>query len=450
MIKAIPILFLFVMAANAKAQIIRISTTPTAIQYQIPGYTEVSTITSKVFSYTPSTPQPYTTSVDEDSTTEDDKLYNYADNISVSINNNDGNITNTSIGKVWTLKISVPNALNIGFVFNQFSLSSTAEMYIFNEEKTALDSAIMKSHFGVNSQIGISPFNSNSVIIYIIEPNNFESFQSSISIQKLEAGFQKITDVDNNAGNFALRASINCDPMILCQMNKITSAGSVARFFSNGFQGTGTLINNEANNGRAYFLTAFHVLDVNRNIFNKPVGNGVLDPDEIAALANARFQFQFWRTTCNGTVNNRFIQFNGAVVRASWPNTDVVLLELIDGPGVGDGVNYSGWNRQTNASSDYGSYIIHHPQGEDMRITNTKKVKNWFWNNLYWTAKYNSGTDDRGSSGSALFNEKAQIVGQLRSGWSSCNFTDFGDRYGKFNHSWNGAGLQPWLSPIKV
>jgi hypothetical protein len=44
-------------------------------------------------------------------------------------------------------------------------------------------------------------------------------------------------------------------------------------------------------------------------------------------------------------------------------------------------------------------------------------------------------------------NEFGQIVGQLRSGWSSCNYTDFGDRYGKFDRSWNGAGLQPWLSP---
>ena len=66
----------------------------------------------------------------------------------------------------------------------------------------------------------------------------------------------------------------------------------------------------------------------------KPVGNGVLDPDEIAALARATFQFRFWRTQCNGTVNNAFIQFTGAVVRASWKNSDVVLLELTNPPGI--------------------------------------------------------------------------------------------------------------------
>lgn len=45
-------------------------------------------------------------------------------------------------------------------------------------------------------------------------------------------------------------------------------------------------------------------------------------------------------------------------------------------------------------------------------------------------------------------NGNGQIIGQLRSGWSSCNFTDFGDRFGKFYESWNSpAGLSSWLSP---
>ena len=192
------------------------------------------------------------------------------------------------------------------------------------------------------------------------------------------------------------------------------------------------------------------MLDVNRNIFNKPVGNGILDPDEIAALANATFQFRFWRTQCNGTVNNAFIEFTGAVLRSSFKNTDVVLLELINPPGIGDLVNYAGWDRQTAKPSDVNSFIIHHPQGEDMRITNTSNVKTWLSNNGFWTAHYSSGTVDKGSSGSALMNASGQIVGQLKGGWSNCNYTNFGDRYGKFDRSWSPAGLQTWLSPAQA
>lgn len=433
---------------HSQAQILRVATSSSAISSQIPGYSQVSTINTKSYSYTPSIPQSSPTPIDEDSTTEDNKLYNYGDNISVDINTADGNITATSEGKVWTLRISIPNALNIGLAFTSFNLSPNAEMYIFNEARTVLDSAIKTMHFTNSNTIGIASLKGNSVIIYIIEPGNSGAFQSTISIQNLIAGFQELADVgESNTGGPAARASINCNPFIQCQQSKVPFARAVARFSSNGFQGTGTLINNEGNNGRAYFLTAFHVLDVNRNILGNPTGNGVLDPDEIAALARATFQFQFWRTQCNGTANNDGLQFSGAVVRAAWPNSDVVLLELINAPGIGDLVNYAGWSRQINSPSDNASFVIHHPEGEDMRITSTSNVKNWIWNTNFWTAHYFSGTVAPGSSGSALMNENGQIVGQLRSGWSSCNYTDFGDRYGKFERSWNGAGLQSWLSP---
>ena len=423
---------------NIDAQIKRIATTPTAIASQIPGYSQVTTITTKTYSYTPSVPVPPPTPIDDDSTTEDSKLYRYADNLAVNLSIADGNITSTTIGKVWTLRLSIPNALNIGLSFSQFNLSATAQMYIFNEARTVLDSAIIKSKFTYFTSIGIAPFKSNSIIIYIVEPGNSGTLQSSISIQNLEAGFQQIDDVGDINGTFS-PATINCDPMILCQLAKINSARCVARFISNGYQGTGTLINDENNDGRAYFLTAFHVVDANNN--------KVIDASEIAALTHATFQFQFWRTTCNGTINNNGLDFTGALLRTSSQNSDVILLELLNPPGIGDGVNYSGWNRTTSSPSNTNSYIIHHPQGEDMRITNTKNVRSWLYNSSYWTAHYSSGTTAPGSSGSALMNENDQIVGQLRSGWSSCNYTSFGDRYGKFSTSWGGATLQTWLSP---
>ena len=88
----------------------------------------------------------------------------------------DGNITSTSIGKVWTLRVSIPNALNIGFTFNQFNLSTPSEMYIFNEARTVLESAIKKEHFTNSSIVSISSIKGNSIIVYIVEPNNFSAF----------------------------------------------------------------------------------------------------------------------------------------------------------------------------------------------------------------------------------------------------------------------------------
>ena len=132
----------------------------------------------------------------------------------------------------------------------------------------------------------------------------------------------------------------------------------------------------------------------------------------------------------------------------------MVLLELINPPGIGDAVNYAGWYRSTNSPSANGSFIIHHPQSREMRYTQTSNVINYWGNLNYWQTYYSIGVVDRGSSGSALFNEYNQIIGQLKGGWSNCNYTNFSDRFGKISQSWLGTGqtngnLQNWLSPVQ-
>ena len=430
------------------SQVSRIATSPSTIATQVPGYSEVSTINTKTVSYTPSTPPTDPTPVDDDTITEINKIYRYADILPVTVSMADGNITSTSAGKVWTVRVSIPNALNIGFAFDQFDLTTAARMYIFNEARTVMDNAIQKSDFPAPNMPGISPFKGNSVIIYIIEPGNSGSFQSVVNVPTLEAGFQDIDDVGDVTGPWSRDPSINCDPGIMCQPEKLPSARAVARMHFMGHGCTGTLLNNEANNGRAYFLTAYHCIDVNGGAFGGLWGgDGIIDANEMNGLKNIKFDFQFWRTTCNGDINSNWIYFIGATIRASSRASDMILLELTSPPGVGDGVNYAGWSRQSNPSAANYSYIIHHPKAKDMRITNTTYVNHFMWNELYWKAKYSSGTVDHGSSGSALFNEYDQVVGQLSGGWSNCNFTDFGDRYGKFKYSWDYSGMAQWLSP---
>ena len=196
----------------ANGQILKIATSPTAIAAQIPGYSQVSPITTKSFSYTPSVPAPYPTPIDGDSTTEDDRIFDYGNYIPVSLSIADGNLTTTSIGKVWSLRISIPNALSIGLSFNQFNLSPSAEMYVFNDARTVLDSSIKKADFTNSAIVNISSINGNGIIIFIVEKNNFSTFLSTISIPKLIAGYQDIYEVGAAPGSPLARPSINCDP----------------------------------------------------------------------------------------------------------------------------------------------------------------------------------------------------------------------------------------------
>lgn len=287
----------------------------------------------------------------------------------------------------------------------------------------------------------------------MVEPNNHNTFQSNISIDKIAAGYRNIADMTNTGMQFRT-TSVDCDPSVMCRQDKMVVAKAVARFIVNirskFYYCTGTLLNNELNNGRPFFLIAFHCLDVGDPGFPLIIlPNGIIDPEEESGLASASFQFQIWSTTCSGSTINSGIAFIGAVLRAQYRGSDGVLLELTHPPGIGDGVNYAGWSRQTYDPSNTNSFIIHHPQTKDMRITTTRNVRTWLYNSSYWTAHYSSGTVDKGSSGAALFNESNQVIGQLKGGWSNCNFTDFGDRYGKFSYTWNGGGLQQWLSPTQ-
>ncbi len=91
--KIIFLIFLSFAFNLTKGQISRTLTSPGTIASQVPGYNEVSSIITKTVSYTPSTPPTDPTPIDDDPSTEDDKIYNYADVLPVSINIADGNIS---------------------------------------------------------------------------------------------------------------------------------------------------------------------------------------------------------------------------------------------------------------------------------------------------------------------------------------------------------------------
>ncbi len=150
MYKILIVLCTMAITFASNAQIIREQTTPQTIGSQIPGYSQISSINTVIVSYTPPTPLPQPTPIDGDTTTEGNGIYDYGSVIPVNFNLSNGNFTTTSAGKVWTLRISVPNALSIGLTFNQFNLSPSAEMYVYNDAQTVLNKSIKKEHF-VNS-----------------------------------------------------------------------------------------------------------------------------------------------------------------------------------------------------------------------------------------------------------------------------------------------------------
>ncbi|MFM7808009.1 MAG: proprotein convertase P-domain-containing protein, partial [Planctomycetota bacterium] len=159
------------------------------------------------------------------------------------------------------------------------------------------------------------------------------------------------------------------------------------------------------------------------------------------------------------TGNGSLTQFNtGSTFRAASSASDFTLVQLSAQPNPAWKISYAGFDaRNVETTSSVG---IHHPNVEEKRIS--------FDNNPSTTTSYNSstvpgdgthirignwevGTTEGGSSGSPLFNQNHQIVGQLHGGSASCTSVT-NDFYGRLSVSWNGGGtaatgLKSWLDP---
>ena len=73
--------------------------------------------------------------------------------------------------------------------------------------------------------------------------------------------------------------------------------------------------------------------------------------------------------------------------------------------------------------------------------------------NSHWKPVFDSGTIEKGSSGSPLFNEAKRVVGQLHGGGDGSYCPPVYKYYGKFNLSWGGGNtnntrLKTWLDPL--
>lgn len=241
----------------------------------------------------------------------------------------------------------------------------------------------------------------------------------------------------------SLGQTTSCIPDAMCFNEWRNEREAVAQVVGGSF-GSGILINNEAQDRRPFFLTALHVIDLN--------DDNNITQNEIDRLVDTRFIFDFRSNSCNtGFAQDRAI--TGATLRAYNPETDMALLELSQEIPLAWVVNYAGWTRDAGTPNQV--TVIHHPRGNPQRLSYSGLygVQNHPWYSKYWqVTNWAEGVVVRGSSGCALFNQNHQVVGQLRSGVSSCSWIDGNDRFGKFHVSWDNnpnleSQLRGWLSP---
>lgn len=321
---------------------------------------------------------------------------------------------------VWQIELHCPGAVSINLVFGEFVLPEDARVFVINTDNAVLGAFTQASSGGRNS-LGVSPLPGDRITV------RFECPASSCGAAALR--ITQVTHGYRAAGNGrGLGDSDACNNNTICPEGDPwrDAIASVAMVIANGNGWcTGQLINDCANDGTPYFLTANHCL-------------GGQDP------ANWIFRFNWESPTCEPTTAGPTDHtVSGATLLENDPTSDVALLLLNTAPPASYGIRYTGWD--ATGVMPAGTTTIHHPSGDVKKISldGDPAMQGSFddaqcWHILHW----DDGTTEGGSSGAGLWDPNGRLIGQLFGGQASCT-NSVNDYFGRFDLSY--PLLAPWL-----
>lgn len=360
-----------------------------------------------------------------------------------------------------TLKSKGAKALSV--FLNQIHIGENEQFLIFNKNFQKVFGPFNLKNLYNQKQMQTPPLMGDEISILFLSPQGNLSY-SKLGIEEIGYFFENTENEGTlKAGN--LGASGPCEVNVNCDENNNfrNQQRSIVHIYSNrnGIIGdcSGTLINNALQDEKPYILTAFHCGEVTSNVLADSM-----------SFTRWVFMFNYETPTCifNGTSDSAFDNdfVTGSWVRAgSYDNggdngSDFLLLELLNPVPADFNAYFAGWDRRNIAPQS--GVCLHHPSGDVKKVStliapatsgkySNRENSHWI---VYWKETANGhGVTERGSSGSALFNQDGNLVGVLTGGFASCSRPNDEDFYGKFSLSWDSMGtsdwiqLKPWLDP---
>ncbi|MFP5471282.1 MAG: trypsin-like peptidase domain-containing protein [Bacteroidia bacterium] len=355
-------------------------------------------------------------------------------------------------GKLWQLSFKGNFDYTMSVIFANVEIPEGAYIYVYNpKNKEKAGPFTQESLF--KNKLSVHPIRGNELVIEYFVPIP----SSNLGYLEIESVAEAYRDVFNLSSSFkkGFNSSGSCNNNVVCpegdvyedQINSsiLVIKGGGTRWCS------GCMIGNTDTSDTPYLLSAYHCVDQN--------DNSVISSSEYADLANWVIMFNYESPDCSPSADGPLTNsISGVSLVASYYNTDVSLLELSSIPPASYVPFYAGWDRSTTGANN--AFCVHHPSGDVKKISfeNDPVIESTRDANFWRVVAWDDGVTEGGSSGSPLFNENAQVVGQLLGGFSSCasqangDPNDDWDEYGRFDVSWVGDAddttkLAPWLDP---
>lgn len=353
--------------------------------------------------------------------------------------------------KLWQLNVVCPGALSVNFCYDKFWIPEGGKFFVYSKDKKySIGAFTSKNNKGGCDDVrgfATGLVFSDDVVLEYYQPS-YVITDAIISIEYIVHGY-RLTNI-GKAGTCLV--NINCSEGENWQNDK----NAVAMIVVNGSRiCTGSLINETSLSQKPLFLTANHCID---------------NYGDAAGNTNFNYFSFMWSYEAPGCDNIMFPPYyttSGATLIANNKLSDFALLRLTEDPMELSGYTpyYLGWD--CSGQSGIKGVCISHPNCDVKKIATVAYQPSitWWPNDTepiyaYWSVYFEATPNGHsvprpGSSGAALLTAAHKVIGQLRGGNTSCNFTDGNCYYGRFDVSWNGYGndsvcrrLNCWLDSL--
>ena len=338
---------------------------------------------------------------------------------------------------IWRLGIHCEGATGIALRLGTFDVPEGAALYVWNAERSQFLGSFTEANEKEWGSLPLGLLDADRVVIEYQEPLAVYG-QGDIRIEQVVHGYRSLLQHPENVpeasmGPFGNSGSCNINVNCPDGADWQVAKRSVALITNGGFAVcTGALVNNTAEDGTPYFLTANHCL-----------GN----PN------NWVYYFNHESSTCSGSTGPTNQSVAGGTLLVNSGSSDVALIQLSSTPPASYNVEYAGWD--ASGATPTSAVGIHHPSGDVKKIcfeNNSPYFSTAGGAQVWWINQWELGVTEPGSSGSPLFDQNQRIIGQLYGGAAACSGSVNNgayDYYGRMNVSW-GVGVSGYLDPLNT
>lgn len=354
--------------------------------------------------------------------------------------------------KSWRLRLQSPGAKSLNLGFLEYWMPEGGQLFLYpgGQKGPQIFGPFTPADNEVHNQLWTQVIDGDDLVLEVIVPS---SEQANLRLWLKYVNHDFLGFGAQSAASGSCNLDVACSAAdgwgIVDQYRDIIRSVAVISTGGGTFC-TGFLVNNARQDCTPYFMTANHC---GINAGNAP-----------SLVTYWNYENSFCRqpnTPASGAVGDgQLNDFNtGATWRASYPASDVTIVELDDEVSPTSNAFFAGWSREFELPTDT-IIAIHHPRTDEKRITFTFQEV-YRANGLGGPPNPNGthleipdwdiGTTEGGSSGSPVFDKFHRVRGQLHGGGAACG-NDLYDSYGYFAVSWEGGGtpttrLRDWLDP---